>query len=90
MPYIDIDIDVEEFLDACSRRDIKELIQALVEYDHLPKEVLDKNGEVKEDSVRRGRGEDVFSDKLEQLKTKYYSLTQEEEECMEKIFKKHL
>ena len=42
MAYIDIDIDVDEFLDACSRRDIKELIQALVENDHLPKEVLDK------------------------------------------------
>jgi hypothetical protein len=90
MPYIDMDIDVEDFLYACSRRDIKELIQSLVENDHLPKEVFNKNGDVKEDLVRRGRGEDDFSDKLEQLKTKYYSLTQEEEEFFDRVFKKYL
>jgi hypothetical protein len=88
MAYIDIDID--EFLSSCSGRDIKELILALVEDDHLPKEILSKNGEVKDETIRRGRGEDDFSDKLEQLKTKYYSLTQEEEEFFDRVFKKYL
>jgi hypothetical protein len=88
MAYIDIDID--EFLSSCSSRDIKELIQSLVEDDHLPKEILGKNGEVKDEIVRRGRGEEDFSQKLESLKTKYYSLTQEEEEFFDRVFKKYL
>jgi hypothetical protein len=31
-----------------------------------------------------------FSEKLEKLKLKYYSLSQEEEEFFEKVFKKYL
>lgn len=85
-----IDIDVDDFLYSCSSYDIKQLITALVEDGHLPKEVLNKEGEVRDDLVRRGRGEDDFSDKLEQLKTKYYSLTQEEEEFFDKLFKRYL
>jgi len=38
MPYIDLDIEVYEFVRACSKRDIKELIKELVEEGHLPKE----------------------------------------------------
>jgi hypothetical protein len=29
MPYIDVDIDVDEFVNACSQREIKELINIL-------------------------------------------------------------
>jgi hypothetical protein len=90
MPYIDINIDVDEFLESCSRRDIKELIQTLVDTDHLPKEVLTKKGEVKEKMLRRGRGEEDFSEKLESLKTKYYSLSEEEENLLKSIFKKYI
>ena len=88
MPLIDIDVD--DFLYSCSSYDIKELITALVEDGHLPKEVLNKEGEVREETIRRGRGEEEFSQKLESLKTKYYSLSQEEEELFDKVFKKHL
>jgi len=86
MAYIDIDVD--DFLSSCSSRDIKELIQGLVDDKHLPKEVL----KVKDDIVSRGRGrgEEDFAIKIEKLKTRYYSLTQEEEEFFDKIFKKYL
>jgi hypothetical protein len=85
-----IDIDVEDFLYSCSSYEIRELITSLVEDGHLPKEVLNKEGEVREEMIKRGRGEEEFSQKLESLKTKYYSLSQEEEEMFDKVFKKHL
>lgn len=88
MPQIDIEID--DILYGCSRHDIKELIQALVEEGHLPKEVLNEKKEVREELVRRGRMEDVFAEKIELLKTKFYSLTEEEESFFEEIFKKYL
>lgn len=88
MPFLDIEID--DILYACSRHDIKELIQALVDEGHLPKEILNDNKEVKEELIRRGRMEDEFSQKLEKLKSKYYNLTQEEESFFESIFKKYI
>ena len=88
MPSVDIDID--DFLWNCSKYDIKELINALVESGHLPKEVINLKGEVKEGLTFKGRGETEFSEKLDLLKTKYYSLTQEEEEFFESVFKKYL
>lgn len=88
MPFLDIDI--EDILYACSRHDIKELIQALVEEGHLPKEVLNENKEVKQELIRRGRLEDEFSQKLEKLKSKYYNLSSEDEKFLESIFKKYI
>ncbi len=85
-----IDIDVDDFLYSCSSYEIRELITALVEDGHLPKEVLNKEGEVREETIRRGRGEEEFSQRLESLKTRYYSLSQEEEEFFDKVFKKYL
>ena len=88
MPSVDIESD--DFLWNCSKYDIKELINALVESGHLPKEVVNLKGEVKEEITLKGRGETEFSEKLDLLKTKYYSLTQEEEEFFESVFKKYL
>lgn len=85
-----VDIDVDDFLYSCSSYDIKELIKALVEDDHLPKDILNDNKEVKMEYTKRGRLEIDFSEKIENLKTKYYSLTMEEEEFFEKLFKKYL
>ena len=90
MPNIDIDIDVDEFIWSCSKRDIQDLIDALVEREHLPKGIINNKGEIKKDYTGMGRLEQQFSDKLEKLKDKYYSLTSEEEQFFEDIFKKYL
>jgi hypothetical protein len=87
MPYIDIDVD--EYISSCYSRDIQELIKTLVEYDHLPSSVLDENGNVSE-PIKRGHGESEFFHKLEKISGKYYSLTSEEEEFFNKLFKKYL
>jgi len=88
MPSVDIDID--DFLWNCSKYDIKELINALVDGGHIPKEVVNLKGEVKEEIIFKGRGESEFSEKLDKLKEKYYSLNQEEEKFFDGLFLKYL
>lgn len=90
MPNLDLDIEVYEFVRACSKRDIKELIRELIEDGHLPKDIYDAKGEVKKELNRKTISEIDFEDKLDKLKTKYYSLNKEDEETLEKIFKKYL
>ena len=90
MPYIDLDIEVYEFVRACSKRDIKQLIKELVEEGHLPKDLYYENGEVKKEMSRKTASEIDFEEKLDKLKLKYFSLGRDEEESLEKIFKRHL
>jgi hypothetical protein len=90
MPNIDLDIEVYEFVRACSKRDIKELIKELVDEGHLPKDLYYENGEVKKEMSRKLSSEIDFEDKLDKLKTKYFSLNRDEEDFLEKIFRKHL
>ena len=90
MPNLDFDIEVYEFVRACSHRDIKELIKELVEDGHLPKDIHDAKGEVKKELNRKTSSEIDFEEKLDKLKIKYYSLTKEDEQNLETIFKKYL
>jgi hypothetical protein len=84
MPYFDyegdIDIDVDDFLSACSSREIKELITALVEDGHLPQSVL--NGE---NSGKQSIMEWEFNKIIEKITSNYIRLTSEEEEMLRKI-----
>lgn len=83
----EINVDPSEFVDTCSKREIKELIEYLVNQEHLPESILTfKN----EGDDKRGRGEIEFIEKLDKLKEKYYSLSVEEEDSIEQIFKKHI
>jgi len=81
-----VDVDVDEFISACSKREINQIIEYLVNENLIPESVLNHN----EDKEKRGRMESEFIEKLDQLKDKYYSLSVEEEDSIEKIFKKHL
>ena len=84
----DIDIEPSEFVYACNSKEIKELIEALVEDGHIPSHVLNSNGDVK--TPKRGAMELEFIEKLEKLREKYYSLSLEDEQTMQEIFKKYL
>ena len=90
MPYIDIDIEIYEFVRSCTKNEIKELIEELIENDHLPKDVINTKGDVKKEMSRKTNSELVFSEKLDKLKEKYFSLSQEEELSLNNIFNKHL
>ena len=87
MPYFDyegdINIDVDDFISACDSRDIKDLIEALVEDGHLPKSVL----ETEVNNVA-GVAESEFENALDNLRGKWNRLTTEEEEIIVKISKR--
>jgi L-arabinose isomerase len=90
MPYIDIDIEIYEFVRSCTKNEIKELIEELIENDHLPKDVINTKGDVKKEISRKTNSELVFSEKLDKLKEKYFSLSQEEELSLNNIFNKYI
>jgi type III secretory pathway lipoprotein EscJ len=79
-----IDVDVDEMLDACSSREKDELIDLLVE-EGLVKRLVGKNGDSKLSIM-----ESEFFEKIDMLKNKYYSLSREDEETMNNLFKKYL
>jgi type III secretory pathway lipoprotein EscJ len=79
-----IDVDVDEMLDACSRREKDELIDLLVE-EGLVRRLVGKNG-----SSKLSVMESEFFEKIDMLKDKYYSLSKEDEETMNNLFKKYL
>jgi hypothetical protein len=81
---IEIDIEPSEFVDNCSRSEIKELIEILVNERHLPKSVLRKL------NTSYSPLEEEFSDKLDELSKKYHSISSEDEEILNKIFKKYI
>lgn len=84
-----LDFEVYEFVQACSRYDIKELIKELVDDGHLPKGIYNEKGEVKKEMVRKTASEIEFADKLEILKGKYFSLNQEDELSLQTIINKY-
>lgn len=90
MPYVDIDIEIYEFVRSCSKREIQELIEELIENDHLPKDVINTKGDVKKEMSRKTNSELVFAEKLDKLKEKYFSLSQEEELSLNNIFNKYI
>lgn len=84
----DIDIQPYEYLNACGPKDIEELIEELVDGGYLPKSVLNLHKKGKADDGL-GRLQSEFSDKLQKLTNSYYSLSKEDEEVLETIFKKY-
>jgi hypothetical protein len=80
-----VDVDVDEFVSSCSKREIQELIECLVEDGYLPKNVIGTNP-----NENLGRYETDFNENLDKLKEKYYSLSSEDEQVIQNIFKKYL
>ena len=74
----DIEVDVDEFLDACDSGDIEELIEALIERGEL---------ETKDfvNSSRMSASEQIFEEHLSSISGRWNQLTQEEEETILKI-----
>ena len=81
---VDLDIDIDDFLSECSSREIKELINALIEDGHLAKHPLLPGHEEK-----LGKMEEEFVGKLYVISSKYYSMTEEELEMIDKLYNKY-
>lgn len=85
----ELSIEPYEFVRACRPSEIRELIIELVEEEHLPKSVLsqvttDKNGRSKISYL-----EEEFMEKMETLTKRFHSISKDDEEILEKIFKKY-
>jgi len=79
-----VDVDVDEFVSSCSKREIKELIECLVEDGHL-----EKNQFIKQPDDKKGVLEEEFLNKLEVLSTKYYSMSEEEVDMIDNLYNKY-
>lgn len=76
----DLDIDVYEFLYACDEKEIDEIIEYLAD-----EKFIDKPNNVS----KLGVMESEFSDKLNNLKNYYYSISSEDLEIIDKLIKKY-
>jgi len=79
---IDVDIEIDEFVDSCSNRDIKDLIQYLATSGHLSKfKILDES--------RMTAGEIEFNEQLISLSEKYLQMPKEEIDLIASLYNKY-
>ena len=80
-----IEIDPYEYVDECSKSEIKELIECLIEDGHLSKIATQVTTNDKKPSLL----EEEFLIGLDKLSRKYYSLSQEDDEILKNLFLKY-
>lgn len=80
---VDVDIEIDEFVDSCTDRDIKKLLKYLSDTGHLNKFGVP-------DETKMTANEIDFRDKLSFLTGKYYQMSVEEIETIETLYKKYL
>jgi len=81
---VDLDIDVDDFLSECSKREIKEVINTLIEHGYLEKHPL-----IPGQDEKLGTMEKEFLNKLYTISTKYYSMSEMEIEMINYIYEKY-
>lgn len=74
---VDIEIDVDEFLSRCNSKDIKELIEALIEDKHIPSSMINKG--------KHTIAEWEFNNIINKIASNRLQLTNEEDELLKKI-----
>jgi hypothetical protein len=84
MPSFDanVDIDVDEFISNCSEREIKELITTLKDNGHLSNDFLINE--------KMSFLEESFVKKMSELSSQYTRISLDDEEVLEKLFKKYM
>jgi hypothetical protein len=85
MPYIDVDINIDEFVDSCSSRDIKELIEYLRDNKHLP----DAEDENEEETEFFNIPDEEWYDVLKKLAGLRLQMSLEDIETVKQIIKKY-
>ena len=72
----EIDIDAWDYISACSNREVKELIEALVEDGHLDS----FNGQVKPTNIHNTLLDDEWSETLNKLRDSRHLMSSEDEQ----------
>ncbi len=78
----DVDIDPSEFVYACNKREIKELIDTLIEENHIKEDAVITG---KNQSTRANVPDCIFNDNLNVLSANRLRLTIEEEDMINKL-----
>jgi hypothetical protein len=78
----DLDISPDEFVYACNKREIKELIDALVEENHISKNDVITG---KTERSRANSSDIIFDNNLDAISRNRLHLTIEEEEMINKL-----
>jgi len=81
---VDVDIEIDEFVDSCSERNIKNLIMYLAQSGHLKPSLSTYI-----DETKMTAGEADFHDKMNILATKYHQMSVEEIDTIENIYNKY-
>jgi hypothetical protein len=79
---VDVDIEIDEFVDSCSKRDLQMLIRYLQEAGYLDKSNI-------RDESKMTSNEIEFRDKMSLLSDKFYQMTIEEAELIENLYNKY-
>ena len=80
---VDVDIEIDEFVDSCSERELQMLVRYLQKEGYLDKSNI--RDESKMTSI-----EIEFRDKMSLLSDKFYQMTIEEAELIENLYNKYL
>jgi len=79
---IDVDIEIDEFVDSCSQRDIENLLKYLSNQGYLNKFGVP-------DETKMTALEEQFADKLSFLSQKYHQMSIDEIEFIENLYNKY-
>jgi hypothetical protein len=77
---VDVDIEIDEFVDSCNPREIKDLVNYLTAEGHLEKT---------KDLTKMTASEIDFCDKMSILSDKFYQMSVEEIEFIETLYNKY-
>ena len=80
---VDIDIDVDEFLDECDKDEIKEVIEWLRDSDYITSDDL-----VDEDNPQSAM-EQLFAEDVAKIRRAYFSMSRDDMDIINQIAKKY-
>ena len=80
---VDVDIEVNEFVSSCSPREIRELVQALIEDGHI------KTSSIALSPDRMTAKEIEFGEMISLLSQKYHQMDVTEINMIEELYKKY-
>jgi len=79
---VDVDSEIDEFVDSCSERELQMLVRYLQEVGYLDKSNI-------RDESKMTSNEIEFRDKMSLLSDKFYQMTIEDAEILEKLYEKY-
>jgi len=80
---IDVDIEIDEFVDSCSTRDIENLLKYLSNQGYLTKFGVP-------DESKMTSQEERFIERLSSLSNKYHQMSMDDIDTLENLFNKYI